>query len=539
MSKSRLDTWFSKYISSGANTATAATYQKIYASPYTRYQNILDNYSWYYLPTSYNARSLYYSNSQYRNINYYSNYAFGVRVLVTLSSDAKFSSTRTGTKTVTGGNTSTYGGKQTYNVWGIQQKEASLKTTNAETTATSGFLGNTSIQRQNIDNVTFVNSTSGANSTKWDVSETGDGSILAWYETQANGTYKVYIGSESGTIYANTDSSYLFANIGSGDKCTSTETITNIELLNTSKTTNMKNMFSATGNTAMTKLELGKNFDTSNVTNMESMFDSMGGAAMTNLELGSNFNTSKVTNMKAMFANTGAGVMTSLNLGDKFNTSQVTDMSYMFYGTGAGAMTTLTLGDNFDTSKVKDMSNMFFATGSTAMTSLSLGDKFSTASATTMENMFAGTGGTAMTELDLGLAFTKIASTNTEIFSYCGKTGCVIYVPKEIYQDSTHAKINSTSTTTVEYTNGTFKTIERDGTLKTTNTETERTSGFLGNTSIQRQNIDNITFLDSRSGANSTKWDVSEEGNGSILAWYETQANGTYKVYKFRNYLCK
>ena len=122
LSKSRLDTWFSKYISSGANTATAATYQKIYASPYTRYQNILDNYAWYYLPTSYNARSLYYSNSQYRNINYYSNYAFGVRVLVTLSSDAKFSSTRTGTKTVTGGNTSTYGGNQTYNVWGIQQK---------------------------------------------------------------------------------------------------------------------------------------------------------------------------------------------------------------------------------------------------------------------------------------------------------------------------------------------------------------------------------------------------------------------------------
>lgn len=46
--------------------------------------------------------------------------AFGVRILITLSSDIQFSSIRTGTKTLTGGNMDTYGGNQTYNCWEIQ-----------------------------------------------------------------------------------------------------------------------------------------------------------------------------------------------------------------------------------------------------------------------------------------------------------------------------------------------------------------------------------------------------------------------------------
>ena len=97
-----------------------------------------------------------------------------------------------------------------------------LKSTSEETNPTSAFLGNINIQRQNIENVTFVSNIENKNETAWDVSEPQNGSILAWYETQSNGTLKVYIGSD-GAIYANTDSSYLFAYIGYASECTATE----------------------------------------------------------------------------------------------------------------------------------------------------------------------------------------------------------------------------------------------------------------------------------------------------------------------------
>ena len=347
-----------------------------------------------------------------------------------------------------------------------------LRTTNTETQRESGFLGNTSIQRQYIDNVTFVSSTSGKNSTAWDVSEAQDGSIMAWYTTNSNGTYKVYIGSNE-TIYANPDSSYLFSTIGYSDKGTATEKITNIGLLNTS-----------------------------NVTNMSHMFSEMGYEVMTSLDLGDNFDTSKVTNMDSMFFNTGFRKMTSLNLGDSFDTSNVTDMRSMFQQTGYNAMTSLDLGNNFDTSHV-----------------------------TNMQAMFMWTGYYAMTSLKLGTAFTNIASTNSGMFFETGKSGeIVIKVLEEIYQDSQHVKVNENSSTTIEFTRGTFEVIASTY-LRTTNTETEITSGFLGNTSIQRQNIDNVTFVSSTSRMNNTAWDVSEKQNRSIMAWYTTNSNGTYKVY--------
>ena len=133
---------------------------------------------------------------------------------------------------------------------------------NSESSATAGFLGNTSIQRQNIENITFTNNIPAdveydettnkyKNATTWDVSESGDKTILAWYETNANGSLKVYIGSKD-EIFANQDSTDLFAYIGYADKCTATETITNIDLLNVMAVTNMRRMFRYTGHKAMT-----------------------------------------------------------------------------------------------------------------------------------------------------------------------------------------------------------------------------------------------------------------------------------------------
>ena len=367
-----------------------------------------------------------------------------------------------------------------------------LKATNTETEATSAFLGNTNIQRQNVDNVTFVDNIPDdvydvstktyIDSTAWDVSAMQDDSIIAWSEPSANGTLKVYIGS-NGLMFGNVDSSYLFANIGNSENCITTETITNIGLLNVGNVTNMNHMFDSTGHAAMTSLDLGDNFDTSNVTNMSHMFDCTGHAAMTNLDLGDNFDTSDVTDMTHMFLDTGYRSMTSLDLGENFDTSNVTDMSNMFNSTGytamtsldlgdkfitsnvtnmdmmfymAGprAMTTLDLGDKFDTSNVNTMYMMFAYTGYGAITTLDLGDKFDTSNVTNMTNMFVATGYTAMTNLDLGPAFTNIAETNTNMFAETGKSGeIVIQAPEAIYNNRTHFKLNTDSTTTIGWTN--------------------------------------------------------------------------------------
>ena len=165
----------------------------------------------------------------------------------------------------------------------------------------------------------------------WDFSANNDNSILGWYDVlSANrGGIRVYIGSNN-KIYANTDASYMFAYVGYNADSLTTESVTNIELLNTTKTTNMTAMFQLFGYKSMTKLDLGSNFDTSNVDNMNSMFDSTGHTAMTSLELGDKFDTSNVTNMNQMFARTGYKAMTSLDLGDKFDTSNVKNMYAMF-----------------------------------------------------------------------------------------------------------------------------------------------------------------------------------------------------------------
>ena len=311
--------------------------------------------------------------------------------------------------------TSGNGNKQTeYIIYNVLRSAAS------EDSATSAFLGNSAMQRQNVDNVTFVSSTSGKNSTAWDVSAQQDKSILAWYTTTSNGAYKVYIGSDS-AMFGNVNSSRLFHYVGNSTKCTSTEIITNLKLVNFSNVTNMSQMFRQAGYNAMAKLDLGDNFDTSNVTNMSAMFGETGFKAMTTLNLGSKFNTSKVTSMSWMFCQTGADKLTNLNLGTQFNTSNVTDMSHMFQSTGSNAITTLDLGSKFNTGKVTNMEYMFKGTGVTALKSLNLGNLFDTSNVTNMQYMFNETGYTAMTSLSLGTKFNTSNVTNMQYMFY--KTG--------------------------------------------------------------------------------------------------------------------
>ena len=331
-----------------------------------------------------------------------------------------------------------------------------LKATNTETLPTSGFLGNTSIQRQNIESVTFVSGLSSiVSATKWDVSAGNDGSIMAWYTTNSsNGALNVYIGGTT-AIFANPDSSYLFANIGSASKCTATEVIKGLDLVTTKRVTNMNHMFYNTGSNAMTKLNLGTNFNTESVTNMGAMFYKCGYEKLTDFTLGTKFNTSNVTNMTNMFQQFGA--ITVLDLGDKFNTSKTTNMTSMFAGCGEYALTTLKLGDKFDTSNVTTMDYMFNQIGIGKMTTLDLGDNFSTAKVVKMDSMFQNCGLYSLEELDLGPKFTKIANSNSNMFDSIGKTsGTVIDAPEAIYKNSTNFRLGGEGSTAIAYSRGTI-----------------------------------------------------------------------------------
>ena len=171
-------------------------------------------------------------------------------------------------------------------------------TTTYTVTATSTFLGNSALQRGKIESVTFLTSQAQANSTKWDVSSSGDGSIMAWYT--GSGPYKVYIASNGPMISLPTNSIGFFAYIGYDPSCTATSVINNMDVVTSSGVTDMRYMFYFTGYQKMTELDLGDNFDTysvncstsgpawrpQQVSHMNNMFEYCGHNAMTTLHLG-------------------------------------------------------------------------------------------------------------------------------------------------------------------------------------------------------------------------------------------------------------
>ena len=201
----------------------------------------------------------------------------------------------------------------------------------------------------------------------WDISEAGNGSVMAYVEDDGtgNGTYKLTIGGQGGIIANESMVGYFVA----FNKMTSID----LSALDTSQVTNMFGMF--TSCSSLTSLDVS-NFDTSKVTNMGSMFYYC--SSLTSLDL-SNFDTSKVTNMSYMFYECSS--LTSLDV-SKFDTSKVTDMSRMF--DVCESLTSLDVS-KFDTSKVTDMSRMFEYCRS--LTSLDV-SKFDTSQVTNMGFMF-------------------------------------------------------------------------------------------------------------------------------------------------------
>ena len=204
---------------------------------------------------------------------------------------------------------------------------------------------------------------------RWDISEAGDGSVMAYVEDDGTGnsTYKLTIGGKGGII-ANESMLGYFGGLA---KMTSID----LSALDTSEVTNMLELFF--GCSSLTSLDVS-NFDTSKVTNMSNMFYWC--SSLTSLDV-SNFNTSKVTNMNSMFQ--WCSSLTSLDVSN-FDTSKVTNMSNMFYW--CSSLTSLDVS-NFNTSKVTNMNSMFQWCSS--LTSLDVSN-FNAPELTDITDMFNG-----------------------------------------------------------------------------------------------------------------------------------------------------
>ena len=233
-----------------------------------------------------------------------------------------------------------------------------------------------------------------------DVSDLGNGSVMAWYTDEDNNSkYELYIGGEGG-VNANPNSSGYFSHFNSVKKY-------DLTYLDTSKVTNMASMFTQTSYSLPSVEFIGLEYwDTSKVTNMGNMFyEAANGSTTVIIGDLSNWNVSNVTNMNHLFYHFGYNA-TSLYLGDlgKWNVSNVTDMNSMFGGVGR-LSENWSVGDlsNWNVSNVTDMSGMFYQAGRSSLT-WNVGDikKWDVSNVTKMADMFEQAGyNTTNFKLDL------------------------------------------------------------------------------------------------------------------------------------------
>ena len=164
----------------------------------------------------------------------------------------------------------------------------------------------------------------------WAVDADGTGAIMCY---EFSDSTVILAGNGSGKIFANADSTYFM------DSFADLATITGLEILDTSRVTNMSRMFS--GCTTLTELDLSS-WNTSSVTDMSQMF--YGASRLTTVNVGG-FDTSRVTNMSAMFRNCAA--LTDLDV-SSFSTASVSSSSSMeYFAYNCPALTTIVLGKNF------------------------------------------------------------------------------------------------------------------------------------------------------------------------------------------------
>lgn len=226
----------------------------------------------------------------------------------------------------------------------------------------------------------------------WDVSYNNDGSVMAWQI--GNDVY--IVGNGKGYIYMPADASNWF------NSMTSLVSINGMDIIDTSKATDMRNMFYQCN--ALTTVDVS-HFDTSNVKYMTSMFSFC--RALTNLDI-SNFKTNKVIYMNSMFS--WCSSLTSLNLGN-IDTSNATTFNYMF--NGCSSLPAIDVS-SFNTSKVTNMEGMFSNCSSLPEIDVS---NFDTSHVSSLRSMFSSC--RKLQTLDLSNFNTTNAQNVASMFRWC------------------------------------------------------------------------------------------------------------------------
>ena len=315
-----------------------------------------------------------------------------------------------------------------FNIYGegtgaIYKENVIQNETTTPSNSSSTFL-NTEVLRNQIESITIEKTNVVPNDAKYskDISSKQDGSVMLWYTDKDNNSlYEISIGSENGSVEANTNGSGMFAYL---------DNVSTLDLsgLDTSNMTSMSGMFY--NSKSLTNIDLS-GFDTSKVVTMTNMFD--GCTNLENLDV-TNFNTSKVTNMYWMFSNLKK--VTSLDLSNfdtkmvtnmfglfrycnslkeldisNFNTSMVKTMTGMFLG--CNSLTQLDLS-NFDTSKVVNMGHMFQECTNLKELNLS---SFNTSNVTDMSCMFMNC--KSLVNLDLSSFNTSKVTNMSSMFDGC------------------------------------------------------------------------------------------------------------------------
>ena len=372
-----------------------------------------------------------------------------------------------------------------FNIYGegtgaIYKENVIQNETTTPSSSSSTFL-NTEVLRNQIESITIEKNNIVPSDAKYskDISSKQDGSVMLWYTDKDNNSlYEVSIGSENGSLEANTNGSGMFSYLDNVDtldltgldtsnmtsmsmmfyKSTSLKSI-DVSGFDTSKVVNMSYMFEGCSNLEILDLS---NFKTSNVLLMQGMFWDC--QKLKNIDV-SNFNTGKVTSMNRMFWKCKSLIEIDLS---NFNTSNVTDMYALFQEceklifinienfktskvTTMGSMfegcTNIEKLDlsNFDTSSLIDMNSMF--RGCSKLTTLDLSN-FDTSNVTNMHNLF---GELQLTTLDL-------SSFNTSNVIYMGSmfSGCTNLIDLDLSNFNT-SKVTDMSS--MFWNNKSLKTI--------------------------------------------------------------------------------
>ena len=282
---------------------------------------------------------------------------------------------------------------------GAIYKENVIQNETTQPSSSSSTFLNTEVLRNQIESITIEKNNIVPNDAKYskDISSKQDGSVMLWYTDKDNNSlYEVSIGSENGSLKANTNGSGMFSYLDNVDTLDLTG-------LDTSNMTNMSRMFYKS--TSLKNIDVS-GFDTSKVVNMIFMFKNC--SSLISLDL-SSFNTSNVTNMEAMFQNDVN--LENITFGDNFNTSKVKDMIAMFASCKKLSYINLS---NFDTSNVKEMQSMFYYCENLKSLDLS---NFDTSQVINMYAMFMNC--SSLKELDLSSFDTSKVTNMQSMFLSC------------------------------------------------------------------------------------------------------------------------